>query len=146
MKSYAEALAAVERYRRLPYALYRLHDSTADTRAQLARMIGEIQESLAFHRRWLDLDSAAVGAAYNKLVDKVRETNSTYRQQAPDAPPPSADSDLEKLKGKFLTYSEAERTERMLAMRRELKLIRRPMHVSPTRSSSWHLLRYGHMK
>jgi hypothetical protein len=146
MKAYAEALAAIEHYKQLPYAIYRLHDSTAETRAQLAKMIGETQENLAFHRRWLDLDSPSVGSAYNKLVDKIRETNSTYRRQAFDAPPPSADSDLESFGGKFHTHSDAERTECMLAMRRELRLFRWPMRVRPTKSSSWHLLGYGQKK
>jgi hypothetical protein len=145
-KAYAEALAAVEHYKQLPSTIYRLHDSTAETRAKLAKMIGETQENLAFHRRWLDLDSPAVGSAYNKLVDKIRETNSIYRRQAFDAPPPSADSDLESFGGKFHTHSDAERTECMLAMRRELRLFRRPVHVHPTKSSSWNLLSYGQKK
>ena len=139
IKAYAEALAAVEHYKMLPDTIYKLHDSTAETRSQLAKMIVETQESLAFHRRWLDLDSPTVGSAYNKLVDKVRETNSTYRQIAFDAPPPSSDSDLESFRGKFYSHSEAERAECVMAMRRELKLFRRHMHVRPTESSSWYL-------
>jgi hypothetical protein len=145
-RAYAEALAAVEHYKLLPHTIYRLHDSTVETRAQLAKMIVETQESLAFHRRWLDLDSPAVGAAYNKLVDKIRETNSTYRQEAFDAPPPSSDGEMESYKGKFYTHSEAERAECMLAMRRELRLFSRSMRVRPTESSSWHLLGYGQKK
>jgi hypothetical protein len=125
MKSYAEALTAVERYKQLPYMIYRLHDSTPETRAQLARMIGEIQESLAFHNRWLDLGSPTVGAAYKKLVDKVSAENSTYRQQAFDAPPPDTDGDLDKFRNKFPYYSDAESKECLAAMRSELKFSRR---------------------
>ena len=43
-RSYAEALAAVERYHQLPYWLYRLHDGTPETRAELAKRVGETQE------------------------------------------------------------------------------------------------------
>jgi hypothetical protein len=125
MKSYAEALTAVEHYKQLPYMIYRLHDSTPETRAQLAKMIGEAQESLSFHRRWLDLGSPAVGAAYKALVDKVREKNSIYRQQALDAPPPSTDGELGKFRNKFLTDTEKESNECLIAMRNELKLSRR---------------------
>lgn len=119
----------MERYKQLPYTIYRLHDWTPGTRAQLARMINETQESLAFHRRWLDLDSPPVGSAYNKLVDKVRETNSKYRERAFAAPPPRKDSDLEGLSWQFYTHSLEARTECMLAMRRELRLIRWPKLV-----------------
>jgi hypothetical protein len=145
-RAYAEALATVEHYKLLPDTIYRLHDSTSETRAQLAKIIVETQERLAFHRRWLDLDSPAVGSAYNKLVDKVRETNSIYRQQAFDAQPPSTDSDLESFRGKFYTHSEAERAQCILAMRRELQLFRRPIRMHPVESSSWHLLGYGQKK
>lgn len=145
-KAYAEALTTVEHYKLLPDTIYKLHDSTAETRAQLAKMIIETQERLAFHRRWLDLDSLAVGSAYNKLVDKVRETNSIYRQQAFEAPPPGTDSELESFRGKFYTHSEAERAECVLAMRRELRIFRRPTRVHPVESSSWHLLGYGQKK
>jgi hypothetical protein len=145
-KAYAEALAAVEHYKLLPDTIYKLHDSTAETRAQLAKMIVETQESLAFHRRWLDLDSPIVGSAYNRLVDKVRETNSAYRRQAFDAPPPDSDSDLENFRGKFYSNSETERAECVMAMRCELKLFRRPVRVRPTESSSWYLSGYGQKK
>ena len=125
MKSYAEALAAVEHYRQLPYMIYRLHDSTPETRAQLAKMIGEAQESLSFHRRWLDLGSPAVSAAYNKMVDKIRKDNNIYRQQALDAPPPSTDGDLEKFRDEFLTNTHDESRECLRAMRNELEFPRR---------------------
>lgn len=125
MKSYADALTVVEHYKQLPYTIYRLHDSTPETRAQLARMIGEIHESLSFHRRWLDLGAPAVGAAYEKLVDKVSAENSTYRQQAFEAPPPNEDRDLDKFRNKFPTYSDTETKECLAAMRNELKFFRR---------------------
>jgi hypothetical protein len=131
MKAYAEALAAVEHYRQLPYMIYRLHDSTPETRSQLAKMIGEAQESLSFHRRWLDLGSPAVGSAYNALVYKVRENNFRYRQQAWEADPPSTDRELEKHRDEWLTNTKDETDKCLIAMRNELKFTRRRhSHIS----------------
>jgi hypothetical protein len=131
-KFYAEALTAVEHYKQLPYTLYRLHDSTPETRAQLATMIGEIQESLSFHTKWLELGAPEVGAAYKELVHKVGAENSKYRQQALDAPPPDADADLDEFRNKFPTHSDAESEHCLAAMRRELKFSRLPHRLHPT--------------
>ena len=98
---------------------------TPETRAQLAKMIGEAQESLSFHSRWLELGSPDVGPAYKALVDKVREKNSIYRQQALDAPPPTTDGDLGKFRNAFLTDSDKQDNECLIAMQNELKFSRR---------------------
>jgi hypothetical protein len=72
---YADALSAVEKHYSLSFIFRRRHDSTKETRAELANMLTDIQVKLAFYQRWLELDSPAVGAAYNRLVEKIREKN-----------------------------------------------------------------------
>lgn len=123
---YAEALAAVERYKQLPYAIYRRHDGTPQTQSELAVMIGEAQEALSFHRRWLDLDSPIVGSAYHALVEKVHKTNRTYRRQAFQTSL-RTDSDMEALYTSIrLEYYDVKETIAcILIMQRELKLIPR---------------------
>jgi hypothetical protein len=72
-RHFSDALVEVERYRQLPFTFHRRHDSTSQTRAELANMIGENQAAIAFYRRSLQLGSPAVGLAYGRLVDKIRE-------------------------------------------------------------------------
>lgn len=119
---YAEALSAVERYKQLPYWFYRIHDSTQETRAQLAARLGETQEALAFHRRWLDLTSPSVGVAYNAYVDKVQALNSDHRRDALSLPPPGQDEDIELMRNQYPSLSAGEREECVMRMREDLKL------------------------
>lgn len=95
IRHYADALAEVEKYRQLPLTFHRFHDSTRETRKELARTMGENQTALAFYRRSLQLSSPAVGMAYARLVDKIREKNSTFRREALSSPPTSNDIDIE---------------------------------------------------
>jgi len=55
-------------------------------------MLGEVQVSLALYRRWLTLESPELGAAYDAVVDKIREQNSGFRRDALSRP--VADGDL----------------------------------------------------
>lgn len=59
---FAEALDAIERYRQLPFTFRRRHDETVQTRAELAKLLAEVQISLAFHKRLLKLNSEELGA------------------------------------------------------------------------------------
>lgn len=124
---YADALAAVERYKQLPYIIYRRHDSTVQTRAELATMIGETQAALAFHRGWLELDSPVVGAAYSNLVEKIRERNSRYGRQAFESTP-CTDADIESVRTAvdFVYNSYPEKVKCIIAMRRELRFVSAP--------------------
>jgi hypothetical protein len=131
MKSYAEALAAVEHCKQLPQTIYRLRDSGPETRAQLATMIGEAQESLAFHCSRLDLGPPEVAAAYRKLADKVSAESAAYRRQAFDAPPPGTDAELETFTGRFPSHSDEESRECLREMRKELTFTR-PRHKHPS--------------
>ncbi|MEU7612955.1 hypothetical protein [Micromonospora sp. NPDC049204] len=120
---YAEALEMVEHYRQLPYTFLRLHDGTPETRTKLAEMLGETQKSLSFYRRWLTLESAEIGAAYDNLVDKVRERNSEFRKDALSRPAPAADIDIEA--GYLYTFDDrAERLACIRLMRKHLGLLR----------------------
>ncbi|GAB4103561.1 hypothetical protein AB0C44_11245 [Micromonospora taraxaci] len=120
---YAEALEMVERYRQLPYTFLRLHDETPETRANLAEILGDTQKSLSFYRRWLTLESTEIGAAYDNLVDKVRERNSEFRKDALSRPAPAADVDIEA--GYLYTFDDrAERLACIKLMRKNLGLLR----------------------
>ncbi len=122
-RRYAEALDVVERYRQLPYTFLWLHDDTAETRKKLAEMLGDTQQTLSFHRRWLTLESPELGAAYDNLVDKVRERNSGFRKDALSRPAPAADVDIEA--GSIYTFDDrAERLACIHLMRKHLRLFR----------------------
>jgi hypothetical protein len=122
-RRYAEALDTVERYRQLPYTFLRLHDGTPETRARLAEMLGETQTALSFHRRWLTLESAELGAAYDTLVDKVRERNSEFRKDALSRPASSSDSQIET--GYLYMFDDKkERLECFRVMRKHLSILR----------------------
>lgn len=124
-RHYAAALAEVEKYRQLPFTFHRRHDSTSETRAELANMMGENQAALAFYRRSLQLGSPAVGLAYARLVDKIREKNSIFRMQALSSRPVRHDIDIEI--GRRYTYDiKDELDECVKLMRRELKLFKWP--------------------
>lgn len=124
-RHYADALAEVEKYRQLPLTFHRRHDSTSKTRAELANMMGDNQAALAFYRRSLQLGSPAVGVAYARLVDKIREKNSTFRRQALSSPPVSNDVDIE-IGRPYRFDVKDELDECVKLMRRELKLFKLP--------------------
>jgi hypothetical protein len=121
---YAEALNAVERYGALPYIFKRRHDSSKETRAELAKIITDIQAALRFYQGWLELDSPVVGAAYNRLVDKMREKNSEYRKEALSSPPAKEDKDIEITPYDY--NAKAEQDHCIAVMRHELKLLKWP--------------------
>lgn len=120
---YAEALREVERYRQLPSVFYRRHDGSVPVRAELSQMLSEVQVGIAFHRRWLNLESPRVGVTYGRLVDKIRERNSQFRKDALSQPQTTNDLDIEL--GDRYKYDESAELEACLrAMRRELALVR----------------------
>lgn len=123
MRRYADALDAVERYQQLPYTFHRRHNETAEVRDELATMLADVQVALAFHRRWLRMDSDELGDAYDALVDKVQVKNSTYRKQALSSPPAKSDVEIEISPG-YRHDQGAERAECLRLMRRRLRLLR----------------------
>ncbi len=134
---YAEALNAVEKYGALPYIFKRRHDSSKETRAELAHILTDIQATLRFYQGWLELDSPAVGAAYNRLVDKMREKNSEYRRDALSSPPAKEDKDIEIAPYDF--HAKAEQDHCIAVMRQELMLFKWPSHHRLTMSQEDHL-------
>lgn len=123
MRRYAEALDAVERYRQLPYSFRRMHDETPETRKELAGMLGKVQVDLAFHRRWLTLDSSELGCAYDALVDKIREKNSECRVQALSETPVNADVGIE-IGKPYVFDDKQERADCIRLMRKGLGILR----------------------
>lgn len=117
---YAEALEIVERYCQIPLIFYRLHDSTPETRAKLATMLADIQVAIAFHRRFLEIDSPRVGAAFNELVDKIGKQNFKYRIDALESPPAQNDTDIEVPRGAYPFDNTKELSACVRVMRREL--------------------------
>jgi len=88
-------------------------------------MMSENQAAISFYRRSLQLGSPTVGVAYGRVVDKIREKNSTFRKQALSCPPISNDIDIEiGTPCKFDIEDELDECVRL--MRRELKLFRWP--------------------
>jgi hypothetical protein len=130
---YAEALNAVEKYGALPYIFKRRHDSSIETRAELANIITDIQASLRFYQGWLELDSPAVGSAYNRLVDKMREKNSQYRREALASPPAKEDKDIEITPYDY--NAKAEQDHCIALMRHELKFFKLPSRHRVTLNS-----------
>jgi hypothetical protein len=124
-RHYADALTAVEKYKQVPFTYKRRHNGTEETRAELANMLGDIQVTLAFYRRWLELDSPAVGVAYNRLVDKVRLKNREFREDALSSPPVKNDIDIE-IGTPYKSDSRAELDECIVFMRQELRLFKWP--------------------
>lgn len=123
LRHYAEALNAVGCYRQLPLTFRRLHDGTPEMRTRLATLLGDTQVSLAYHRVLLTLDSRAVGAAYDKLIEKIREKNSAFRLDALSRPPASADVEIELGEAYDFEYR-AEQEECIRVMSRRLRLDR----------------------
>ena len=121
-RAYAEALNAIEQYKQLPYWFYRIHNESPETRVQLAERLGTTQEALAFHRRWLELTSPRVGAAYNAYLDKLQTTNADYREEALTLPPPGRDKDIESVRNRYRSHSAAERAACVSVMRADLRL------------------------
>jgi hypothetical protein len=121
---YAEALNAVEKYGALPYIFKRRHDSSIETRAELARVLTDIQAALRFYQGWLELDSPTVGAAYNSLVAKMRQKSSDYRKEALSSPPTKEDKDIEITPYDY--NARAEQDHCIAVMRQELRFFKRP--------------------
>lgn len=109
----------------MPFTFHRLHDAESGTRKELANMMGENQAALAFYRRSLQLSSPAVGMAYARLVDKIREKNSNFRKEALSSPPIRNDIDIE-IGTPYKYDVKYELDECVELMRRELKLFKWP--------------------
>ena len=118
-KAYAQALADLERLKHLPYDIRRRPDSSTESRARVAAAISEALALVAFHRRWLMLDSESVSDAYEALVAKISDTNVRFRLDALRTEPATEDHLLHL--ADIYTYDDgAECDACILKMRREL--------------------------
>ena len=118
-KAYAQALADLEKLKQLPYDIRRRPDSSAESRVRVAEAISQALAVVAFHRRWLMLDSKDVGSAYNALVAKVRDANAQFRKEALEAPAATEDHLLH-LDNIYRYDDRPERDACIQAMRKEL--------------------------
>jgi hypothetical protein len=119
-ESYAKALAAVEAYKQLPYRIRRRTSADANTRAELERLISDVEQEIAFYRRWLLLDSERVGLAYDALVRRVYKVGSDFRREAWMQDPAKTD-DAMAFKGAFEYRDQLEQRACLIAMQRELR-------------------------
>jgi hypothetical protein len=117
---YAKALATVEAYKQLPYRIRRRAESSSAVRRELGKAISDVQQDIAFYRRFLRLDSVAVGIAFDDLVDKVYEHGSEFRAQAWKVPPAAADEEMD-FETAFDYEDDDEQRQCLLAMRKELR-------------------------
>jgi hypothetical protein len=119
-ESYAKALAAVEAYKQLPYRIRRRTSADSSTRAELGRLISDVQQEIAFYRRWLLLDSEKVGLAYDALVRRVYKVGSDLRREAWAENPAESDGAMT-FKGTFEYRDQLEQRACLIAMQRELR-------------------------
>jgi hypothetical protein len=85
-KAYAEALSTIEAYKSLPYRIRRRITDPKDE-ADLQHLVGDVQRDIAFYRRWLALESATVGLAFEALANRVMSQGGGYRREAWNAMP-----------------------------------------------------------
>lgn len=69
---YARALADAIAWTELPYRVARRTSDSSETLAGIVAKFHDLQERLEHNLRWLQLDSEAVGAAYEELVRSVK--------------------------------------------------------------------------
>ena len=120
-KAYADALSAIEAYKSLPYRITRRSKKEDPTKedpeeyADLRRLVGEVQQSVAFYRRWLALESTIVGLAFEALANKVMSYGAIYRRRAWTNDPDSAAAE-----SGYEYFDNVEQGACLAAMRRDL--------------------------
>jgi len=118
-KAYADALSAIEAYKSLPYRIRRRAKDEKD-QADLQQLVGDTEQEVAFYRRWLALESARVGLAYEALANKVMKNGANDRRSAWSQEP-----DPETFTYGFDYYDEFEQGVCLAAMRHDLGRRRR---------------------
>jgi hypothetical protein len=97
-EAYAKALAAIEAYKTLPYRIRR-RAGTEDSTAELRHLISDVQQEIAFYRRWLALESMEVGLAFQVLADKVMDVGADWRREAWKKGPAVSDDGIDFVDG-----------------------------------------------
>lgn len=117
-EAYAKALAAIEAYKTLPYRIRRRGRSETGT-AELRRLISDIQQDIAFYRRWLALESIEVGLAFEALANKVMDVGADWRKDAWKHAPATSDDEIDIADG-YEYKDQFEQQACLAAMRRDL--------------------------
>jgi len=118
-ESYAKALAVIEAYKSLPYRIRRRAADNSET-AELRHLISDVQQEIAFYRRWLTLESAGVGLAFEALANKVMKVGAERRKQAWLEPPASSDTEIA-FDGGYGYDDQVEQQACLAAMRKDLR-------------------------
>ncbi len=92
---FARAFAATISYREFAYAIRRRrNDHAAEERVRLSEAIREVQDQLAFHAAWIEIESSRVAAAYRALVNETRRVAGGYMRDAWMTPPITSDAEM----------------------------------------------------
>lgn len=92
---FAEAFAVYTSYKEFPYAIRRRRaDQLADERTRLSEELRQLQGKLSYFRAWTQFESSVVGEAYAELILEVRAHAGAAIRAAWQAPPSSADTDM----------------------------------------------------
>ncbi len=92
--SFAEAIASVNRYRTLPYAIRRRVASDEQALVSLAQRATTVHEALDYHLALIKLEAPAVATAFTNLVATVRQEIAAYAKTAWEHPPVSLATDM----------------------------------------------------
>jgi len=90
---FGAALGDVQRWMELPYRVRR-RASGDEARYALAAEVSSLQERLAFHSAWLQVEGKEVSAAYDALLKAARGQVRTHIRDAWSAEPISEDSGM----------------------------------------------------
>ncbi|SEF11456.1 hypothetical protein SAMN05428942_7239, partial [Streptomyces sp. 2112.2] len=91
--AFAEAFAAHNAYKEMPYAIRRRRsDAAPEERVRLSETLREIQGNLSYHLAWTKIESETVGKAYEELVQELRKTAGAAMHAAWEAPPIESDT------------------------------------------------------
>ncbi|XVQ11130.1 hypothetical protein ACQP1W_00705 [Spirillospora sp. CA-255316] len=81
VKTFAEALSAVEDYAELPYRIRR-RSGNAEARLQLTEDISKIQSRIAFYQAWMRIEEPRVAVAYDRLVRSAKRQAGAQMREA----------------------------------------------------------------
>ncbi len=90
---FGDALGDVQRWLEVPYRVRR-RASGDQARHALAAEIGSLQEALAFHSAWLQVEDKAVAAAYGALLRRAKDEVGIHIQNAWLAAPIDEDAGM----------------------------------------------------
>jgi hypothetical protein len=90
----ADALAEALAWLELPYRIRRRTDDEPETLAGLAERIHHLQERLAFHESWLQVEVPGAYEPYRALVDGIRDGSRDALKQSWEEAPKTEAKDM----------------------------------------------------